>query len=208
MNCIDKIYYINLEHRKDRREHMETWLRETGVPEEKIERIDAVYNKERGIVGCVQSHIKALETFINSDHLVCCLFEDDYIPVNKNSFWESIDSIFANNIEFDIIQLSYNKLESTNSSYTFLVKPTHAQTTSGYLITREFAPKLIENFKEGMEKLIEYYDKYGIKNGYYCLDAYWDKLMPNYKWYVYHPRLGYQLESYSDIENSVVNYMV
>jgi GR25 family glycosyltransferase involved in LPS biosynthesis len=187
---------------------MESWLHESGVPKDKIERIIAVYNKERGEIGCIQSHIKTLERFLNSEHLVCCIFEDDYNPIDKNTYWSSILKIFENNVDFNIIQLSYNKLRSTDSSHDFLVKPSHAQTSSGYLITREFAPKLIENFKEGMLKLIDHYNKYGLRNGDYCLDAYWDNLMPYYKWYVYYPRLGYQLESYSDIEKSVVNYMV
>jgi GR25 family glycosyltransferase involved in LPS biosynthesis len=205
---IDKIYYINLEHRTDRKEHMEKWLQETLVPESKIERIDAVYNKEKGYIGCTQSHIKALETFLESDHNVCCIFEDDYTPIDTMTFWLFISRIFIKQINFDLIQLSYNGLVSTNTEYPYLVNPTHAQTSSGYLITREFAPKLLENFKESLALALEYEKEHGSKNGQYALDMYWDKLMSISKWYVHIPRLGYQIDSYSDVEQRDVNYEV
>ena len=207
MVCIDKIYYINLEHRTDRKEHMESWLREC-VPEDRIERIDAVYNKEKGYIGCTQSHIKALETFINSKHSVCCIFEDDYTPVDKIKFWVYITRIFVLKVDFDLIQLSYHGLVSTESEHTFLVKPTHAQTTSGYLITKEFAPILLETLKEALRLGMEEEEKTNHKASQYCCDMYWDKLMPQSKWYVHIPRLGYQIESFSDVEQRSVKYGV
>ena len=204
---IDKMYYINLEHRTDRKEHMEGWLKNLGLLPHSIERIDAVYNKEKGYIGCTQSHIKALETFLESGHNVCCIFEDDYAPVNPSFFLVSLANIFLKNVDFDLIQLSYNGLVSTETEYPFLVKPTHAQTTSGYMITREFAPKLLENFKEALHLSLEAEETTG-KNTNYCCDMYWNKLMPESKWFVHIPRLGYQMESYSDVEGRSVNYKV
>jgi GR25 family glycosyltransferase involved in LPS biosynthesis len=90
MDCVDCIYYINLAHRKDRNDHMQTWLRETGVPESKIQRIDAVHRPDKGYIGCTESHIKALETFIQSDHNVCCIYEDDYKPTDAPSYWSNL----------------------------------------------------------------------------------------------------------------------
>jgi GR25 family glycosyltransferase involved in LPS biosynthesis len=202
---IDKMYYINLEHRTDRKEHMEKWIRKC-VPEERIERIDAVYNKEKGYIGCTQSHIKALETFIQSEHDVCCIFEDDYTPVDDIKFWMYLARIFMSKIDFDLIQLSYNGLVSTETEHEFLVKPTHAQTASGYMITKQFAPKLLEVFKESLELSLEYEKEHGCRNSKYCCDMYWDKAMPTSKWYVHIPRLGYQIPSYSDIEKRHADY--
>lgn len=208
MARIDKIYYINLEHRTDRKEHMESWLQKIGLLPHSIERIDAVYNKEKGYIGCTQSHIKALETFLESENKVCCILEDDYTPVDSTFFLVSMANIFLKKVEFDLIQLSYNGLVSTKTEYPFLVKPTHAQTTSGYMITRAFAPKLLEVFKEALELSLEHEKEHGIQNPKYCCDMYWDKLMPDSKWFVHVPRLGYQMESYSDVEGHSVNYRV
>ena len=38
------------------------------------------------------------------------------------------------------------------------------------------------------------------------LDFHWNNLRLNYKWYINNKILGYQRESYSDIEKNVVNY--
>lgn len=39
-----------------------------------------------------------------------------------------------------------------------------------------------------------------------CLDIYWNKLNKIFNWYVIVPRLGYQYECYSNVENKNVNY--
>lgn len=203
---IDKMYYINLEHRTDRKEHMEGWLKNLGLLPHSIERIDAVYNKEKGYIGCTQSHIKALETFLESDHNVCCIFEDDYTPVDLGFFLVSLVNIFVKKVDFDIVFLAYNGLVSTETEYQYLVKPSYLQTMSGYMITREFAPKLIENLKESMNLALEHEKEYNSKNPKYCNDIYMNKLIPDSKWFVHVPRLGYQIPSYSDLEYRHVNY--
>ena len=205
MPLIDKIYYINLEHRTDRKAHMETWMREAGVPETIVERIDAVYRKDKGYIGCTESHIKTLETFLASDHKVCCIFEDDFTPFRSNYFLIQLAIPFVKKIEFDLIQLAYGYTKSTETEYPFLLKPTHARTTSGYMVTREFAPKLLENFKESLRLSLECEEK-GEKNADYCCDMYWDRLMSSSKWYLMNPRIGKQIDSYSDIEYRDTHY--
>ena len=208
MESIGKLYYINLEHRKDRKEHMESWFQETGVPSDKIERIDAVYKPEKGYLGCTASHIKALETFLQSEHKVCCIYEDDYLPVQKETYWSDIQKVFDAKIEFDLVMLAYNGIQPEETKYPFLVKTRCAQTTSGYMITREFASTLLQTFREALQFAIAEEAKTNQKAVPYCCDVYWWKLISISKWYVFIPRLGYQMESYSDIENRVTNYHV
>ena len=78
MENIDCVYYINLDHRLDRKESIEKELDKLGVPAEKRVRIPGIYNKNFGILGCGLSHKKALETFVASNHKTCLLFEDDF----------------------------------------------------------------------------------------------------------------------------------
>ena len=40
----------------------------------------------------------------------------------------------------------------------------------------------------------------------YCFDIYMKKLQPVSNWYCLNPKVGKQIESYSDIENRVVDY--
>jgi hypothetical protein len=205
MTCIDKTYYINLEHRTDRKKHMESWLKNLGLLPSKMERIDAIHDKEKGYLGCTQSHVKAVETFLESGHNVCCIFEDDFTPVDPASFLASLENIFLNKVDFDLVQLSYNDLVSTETEYPFLVRPTHAQTASGYMITRAFAPRLLKNFKEALSLSIRAEETTGKHRNYSC-DVYWDQLMPRSNWFAHVPRLGYQVASYSDIEQKDVYY--
>jgi hypothetical protein len=40
----------------------------------------------------------------------------------------------------------------------------------------------------------------------YSLDIYWKKLQPISNWYCLNPKIGKQMESYSDIEQRVTTY--
>ena len=74
-----------------------------------------------------------------------------------------------------------------------------SQTSSGYLINKESAPKILANFKESAD-LLEYLN---IKTSY-SLDIYWEKL--NLVRYAFNPNMGYQYPCVSDIENRFVTY--
>ena len=67
LNIFDKIYYINLEHRKDRLTHIINQLDKTNIDKNKIEKINGIYIKNFGILCCAKSHCLALETFLKSD---------------------------------------------------------------------------------------------------------------------------------------------
>lgn len=206
MDIIDHVYYINLDHRHDRRLQFEDWLEESGFPLEKVTRISAVYTPNNGVLGCALSHVKTLETFLSSSNANCLVLEDDYIPLELQSFWENFKKIKENNIEYDIIMGSYNNLEYEDTALPFLKKVIKSLTTSSYLITREFAPKLIENLKEGIRKKIEMENITRKKEDQFSLDIYWQKLMPLSKWYCFYPRIGKQYGSYSDIQGHYTDY--
>ena len=79
MDKLDAIFYINLAHRTDRREQMETMLHDYGFSDEKIVRIDANYKPENGAHGCILSHICALQAFLADPRFQTCLvLEDDF----------------------------------------------------------------------------------------------------------------------------------
>ena len=86
MNTVDTIYYINLPHREDRKQKMLNWISESGFPKDKVNRIEAVYNYEKGYIGCTLSHIKAVETFIQSNNEICIIYEDLIIGIIFRKF--------------------------------------------------------------------------------------------------------------------------
>ena len=202
---IDIVYYINLENRKDRNKEIVEELNKYDIPINKIKRINAVKHK-RGEIGCTNSHINTLKKFINSNYENCIIFEDDFkFLVSKEIFKDTLNKIFNNNVDFDIIMLSGNIINQTNTKYNFLYKVLEAQTSSGYLISKKFAPILLNNLIESEKLLREHNpDYYGI----YGLDQYWKKIQPNNNWFITNPKLGIQRESYSDILKVNVNYDV
>ena len=203
---VDIIYYINLDHREDRKTEFMNWISESKF-NGNIERIPAIYNNNKGYIGCTMSHIKALETFLNSDYETCIIYEDDYQPCDIENYWDNIDKI-TEDINFDAILLSYNdyNLEIVDTKYDFLKKITFTYTASGYMIRKSFATILFECFKECLFLCLEEEKITNHNTERYCIDVYWMKLMKMYNFYCFYPRMGKQRESYSDILNKIVDY--
>ena len=200
-SAIDIVYYINLDHRTDRNGEFLREMDKAGIPKEKIHRVSGVYDKERGLLGCAKSHIKVLEDFIQKGYSKCIIFEDDFELVGDPSVIKSLT------MPFDVIMLSANEYNVQDSQYPGLKKVLDAQTTSGYMLSKEFAPTLLQNFKEGAPLIEASYNgkKYEAR---YAIDQYWKKLQPDSKWYMCSPKIGKQRKSFSDIQEGVVDYNV
>jgi glycosyl transferase, family 25 len=209
MENIDCVYYINLDHRTDRKEAFETEMKTLGVPEEKLVRISGIYKKEFGILGCGLSHKKALETFVASTHKTCLIFEDDFVfTLDMNYVRYLLKSIFTEKVPYDLVMLAGNIFQTKDTQWSFLKRVLDGQTASGFLITKEFAPQLIACLDESTTLLDDWHTKTGEKKHEYCNDIYWKNLQPGSQWYILYPKTGVQRESYSDNEYKVTNYGV
>lgn len=209
MDTIDQIYYINLDHRTDRREQIEKELDTMGFPKSKITRVPGIYNKEFGILGCGLSHKKVLEEFVASPYENCIIFEDDFqFSLDKNFCQYILKQIFEQKISYDVIMLAGNIFRYQNTAYPFLKKVEDGQTASAFLITKSFAPMIIKCLEESTTLLEDHWKATGEKKHEYCNDIYWKKLQPTSNWFIVHPKMGLQRESYSDNEYKVTNYGV
>jgi hypothetical protein len=146
------------------------------------------------------SQIKALESFLESSHSICIIYEDDYEPVCRSTYWSTIKQLFNDRIKFDLILLSYNELKSSNTHVPYLQKVNSSMTASGYIITRKFAEILVQHWKDCLKYSIEEQENLKINTGKYCCDVYWNTLLKSYDVYCFYPRIGIQRESYSDIQ--------
>jgi GR25 family glycosyltransferase involved in LPS biosynthesis len=199
MDHIDCVYYINLDHRKDRRNEIESELDKLGVPESKRVRIPGVEKPGFGILGCGLAHKKAIETFLASPHKNCLLFEDDFtFTLDMEYVHFLLNGIFEQKISFDCIMLAGCILKVEPTEYPFLQKVIDVHTASGYLITKEFAPVLLESYTESTRLLEDTYQTTGVKSISYHNDIWWKRYQPYYNWFILNPRLGEQRESFSD----------
>jgi hypothetical protein len=206
MQHIPKLYFINLSYRGDRYAEFMNWLEGTGFPAEKIERIEAFYTPGAGFIGCLASHIRALQTFLASGETTCMICEDDFMPLDISEFWTPYEKLFQDGVPFDVVMASYSKLEYEDGPVPYLKKMTHSFSASSYLITREFAPRLLAVWEGALRKIMQEQPGATRKLEEYCTDVVWMPLMRESRWYCFYPRIGKQRDSFSDIQGHVTTY--
>ena len=143
-----------------------------------------------------------MELIVNAIHKNFKLAPDFEFTLEQEDINNIINKVFNELKLFDVLMLSSNILNSEPTNYNFITKIIDAQTLSGYAVSKTFAPILLNNFRESINLL----EKIGKKVHPYCFDIYMKKLQPYSKWYCLNPKIGRQIESYSDIENRIVNY--
>lgn len=201
MDNIDIIYFINLDRRQDRLLEITGELTKINASPEKVIRVSAVEHKF-GIYGCVLSHIAAIEHFIASGKNRCMILEDDFEwTASKEEVYETLDYIFGKYSTIGFLGISglvHNVIPTVDER---IKKPTYLATTSGYIITRNFAPLLLGNFKEGAELMLKTINETGDTTVEYSIDCYWYRLQLIHDFLITNPMLGRQRLSYSDITN-------
>jgi GR25 family glycosyltransferase involved in LPS biosynthesis len=125
LNNFDIVYYINLKHRTDRLINITNELNKTNIDKEKINRVEGIYFQTFGILGCAKSHIKTLELFLATPPEIqnCIIFEDDFIFTQEQHIVNNLINDFFNlDLNYDILMLSSNILNSIPTPYPFLLK--------------------------------------------------------------------------------------
>lgn len=206
MNTVDHIYYINLDYRTDRELQIQSVIQDIAVEPSDVTRVQGIYTPGAGHIGCLLSHIKAIESFIASSYTSCMILEDDFLPLHPPTFWDTIRLLSSNQIDYDVVMLAYNKLDADTTNYDWLRKMNFSFTTSAYILHKKFAATLYEHLKTTYFNLVDYETTYKMKCDECCIDVAFTKLMPQHNWYCLYPRLGIQRESYSDIQGHTTNY--
>lgn len=196
-----KGYYINLEHRKDRKEHIEILKYKYPFFKE-ITRFDAIKDSD-GSIGCAKSHIRALSQLYVTKEKYYIVLEDDFCILNKKNFIKfEEDFLKIKDLDsWDVLVLTPRGIDVEKNFLENFSRIKDTQTASGYIIKHNFIPVLIENFKECITALEEKKDR-----DTFALDQNWKKLQKTSN-FIYHDRIyAGQLEGYSDIEKRMVNY--
>ena len=199
LSDVSNAFYINLEHRTDRREQIESELSIMGI---NAQRFNAIVSNN-GAVGCTMSHLRLLNNAIEKNYSHLLILEDDIqflepeiFKTNFNKFLE----LHGNN--WDVIIFSGNNVPPYIPIDETCIRVTRCQTTTGYLVNGHYLRTLRNNIKEGLEKLI----KNPSMHYYFAIDKYWFCLQQIDNWYLIIPLTVIQRESYSDIEKRVTNY--
>jgi glycosyl transferase family 25 len=191
--------YINLLNRTDRKSYIERELEKVGI---KAERFNAI-KLQNGALGCSMSHLKILQTAKQNgwDHVL--IFEDDVQFLEPTLFVNQMNSFLKNHTtDWDVVLLAGNNMPPYNKIDETCVQVFHCQTTTSYLVKSHYFDTLINNYKEGIKKLISEPHKHI----FFAIDKYWIQLQQIDKWYLIIPLTVVQKVDYSDIEKRMTNY--
>ena len=195
---IKNIFYINLESRIDRKKFIETQMNILGL---NATRFNAIKHKT-GAIGCSLSHLNVLKLAKeqNFDHIL--ILEDDIHFLNPQLFVSNINNFLEKHKNFDVLLIAGNNI----GNYTIIdkncVKIQECQTATGYLVKSHYFDKLIHNFENGVNKLINN----PLLEKFYAVDQYWKSLQLIDKWYLLTPLCVSQKPNYSNIEKKIMNY--
>lgn len=199
MDIFEHTLFINLDHRKDRLEHVEKELEKMGI---KGERFNAIKTAS-GAIGCTLSHIKCLEIAKERDYEQVFICEDDITFTNPDLFKQNIEKFCMNeDIMWDVLIIGGNNVPPYKQYYDYAARVFNCQTTTGYIVKQEFYNTMIKNFKEGVANLM----RDPANKRMFAIDIYWKKLQMENFWYMITPPTVTQYENYSDIENRNLNY--
>ena len=196
-----KGFYINLDHRTDRKRHIENQLEQIRMTGN-ITRFNAIKNAN-GRIGCSLSHLKCLQMAKEAKWESVMILEDDVLFMLPDKFVENANSFFSNKQnKWDVLLLAGNNLPPFETNDGVSIQVSHCQTTTGYIVKRHYYDALISNIKEGITKLM----KEPEHHYYYAVDKYWLQLQKQDRWMLLIPIIVVQKPDYSDIEKKYTDY--
>jgi GR25 family glycosyltransferase involved in LPS biosynthesis len=206
---IQQVYYINLDKRPDRRDHIEkNVLSKLPGDLSYVKRITACdmthhesYSKRQA--GCCISHMCAWSDAIVNNYDCVMIIEDDFeFTCDFSVFEDQLKELFEKFPNFGVCNFSYNEqapvfsIEGANSIFYC----PNIQMTSGYIIRKNYMHALLPVIGNAVGKLMN--DE---SAQVYAIDQAWKILQGSTEWLVM-KKVGKQMESFSDIENCPVAY--
>jgi GR25 family glycosyltransferase involved in LPS biosynthesis len=198
MKDIKNIFYINLETRPDRKSHFENEMKKLGWS---AARFNAIKHKF-GALGCSMSHLSLLKYAKqnNLDHIL--IMEDDISFLYPEIFVKNLNSFLSSEKEFDVLLIAGNNMGPYEKINEYCVKIKKCQTTTGYLVKRNYYDILIANIEQGVNYLSNNLNRLND----FAIDQYWNKLQLKDNWLLLIPLTVTQRPDYSNIEKRVINY--
>lgn len=200
MEILKHTLYINLDYRTDRLEHVQEELDKIGI-KESAERFPAV-KMEKGNVGCTLSHIKCIDLAKSRGWPYVFICEDDITFTDPGRFISSLKEFSQSVHQWNMVIIGGNNCPPFQPITDCYARVFNIQTTTGYIVHSNYYDILLNNFKEGLSKLMREPEK----KKQYSLDIYWKTLQSTGLWFLITPPTVIQYYDYSDIEEKVVDY--
>jgi glycosyl transferase family 25 len=199
---IEKIIFINLDKREDRRKEIEKEFYEMDLL---CERFAGIVHPISGNIGCGLSHLAVLKLAKERNYKNILIVEDDFtFKVDKEFLEHQLSLFFDSKMKYDVLMLAYNTKDEYKTdihNMPSFKRLSFAHTGSCYLVNQHYYDKLIDLFELSIPKLIE--------TGHhwlYAIDAAWKELQEIDMWILSAPEIGIQRAGYSDNTERWENY--
>lgn len=199
MDCIERIVYINLDHRTDRREHTEHELNHLGVTN--YTRFSAIRTPSPAL-GCALSHYHVVKQAALDQVSSLLVLEDDFdVLVDKETLNARIQTFMTQCPDYDVVMFDYN-LVTSEPVTEGIARVLEARTATAYLVAGHYLTTLANCYEEACRAFT--YEPWA--HWLYANDIVWKVLQPKDKWYCFLPRLMYQHGGYSDLSQRMIEH--
>ena len=196
MEHIDKIIYINMDARTDRRAELEAEFARLGIPNDKIMRFPASSYNGCPNTGCLVSHANVIHLAYEMGYRNVLVLEDDFRFIEDAAKVNAdIGAFFDMKLDWDVLMLTTCSAVVIPEYVGYLASRISSSTNgAGYLVNRPMMMELVELFDSNVENLFNTKAHWLYQN-----DILWKSLMPTKQWYMFNHYLGYQVGGYSDL---------
>ena len=196
MEHIDKIIYINMDARTDRRAELEAEFARIGIPEDKIMRFPASSYNGCPNTGCLVSHANVIHLAYEMGYRNVLVLEDDFRFIEDAAKVNAdIRAFFEMKLDWDVLMLTTCSAVVIPEYVGYLASRISSSTNgAGYLVNRSIMMELTDLFDANVENLFNTKAHWLYQN-----DILWKSLMPTKQWYMFNQYLGYQVGGYSDL---------
>jgi glycosyl transferase family 25 len=201
---LDKVIYINLDHRVDRLDNMKQFFEDANIPPNKIMRFSAI-NERPGTVGCTKSHIEILKMAIKNNFRNILILEDDAKWTGDfTTTYSKIKNLVESANDVVLLGGGYNSIIDKN-------RVLFSYCTSSYIVKSHYFERLLLTFEGGLRNLtrndnmsVTPGDEERIRNDHnYEIDTFWSRLMRMDNWRAVIPGCVKQIASYSDVIDGI-----
>ncbi|MFZ4773358.1 MAG: glycosyltransferase family 25 protein [Chlamydiia bacterium] len=199
LNRFEKILYINLDHRLDRKNALLEELARVKVDPNRIIRIEAVHEPLNGHRGCALSHIKAIEYAQKNQLREVLILEDDaFFSLNAEQIEEHL-SYFAQSVShFDVLLLGGRIELYQEGSIPRIFRAKRSRLAHAYVVKEHYYKTLLAVFCDTYKKLLNIPFFSDAKST--VIDRTWDPLFEK-DLFLFTEIFAYQRESFSDIQH-------
>ena len=196
MEHIDKIIYINMDARTDRRAELEAEFVRLGILPDKIMRFPASSYSGCPNTGCLVSHANVIHLAYEMGYQNVLVLEDDFRFIEDAAKVNAdIGAFFEMKLDWDVLMLTTCSAVVIPEYVGYLASRISSSTNgAGYLVNRPMMMELVELFDSNVENLFNTKAHWLYQN-----DILWKSLMPTKQWYMFNHYLGYQVGGYSDL---------